>query len=53
VWWTALKRAAIPGYERRGFGGRPLEVVYVDEAGGPTKVVTEYRQLVARQDVEM
>jgi branched-chain amino acid transport system substrate-binding protein len=25
----------------------------VDEAGGPTKVVTEYRNLVARQDVDM
>jgi len=43
----------IPGYEKKGFGGRPLEVIYVDEAGGPTKVVTEYRNLVARQDVDM
>ncbi len=47
------KGGQIPGYERKGFGGRPLEVVYVDEAGGPTKVVTEYRNLVARQDVAM
>ncbi|HZF23636.1 MAG TPA: ABC transporter substrate-binding protein [Burkholderiales bacterium] len=47
------KGGQIPGYERKGFGGRPLEVVYVDEAGGPTKVVTEYRNLVARQDVDM
>jgi len=31
------KGGQIPGYERRGFGGRPLEVVYVDEARGPTK----------------
>ncbi|HWH49045.1 MAG TPA: ABC transporter substrate-binding protein, partial [Burkholderiales bacterium] len=50
----ALNRGGqIPGYEKKGFGGRPLEVVYVDEAGGPTKVVTEYRNLVARQDVDM
>lgn len=47
------KGGQIPGYEKKGFGGRPLEVVYVDEAGGPTKVVTEYRNLVARQDVDM
>jgi branched-chain amino acid transport system substrate-binding protein len=47
------KGGQIPGHERKGFGGRPLEVVYVDEAGGPTKVVTEYRNLVARQDVDM
>jgi len=47
------KGGQLPGYERKGFGGRPLEVVYVDEAGGPTKVVTEYRNLVARQDVDM
>jgi branched-chain amino acid transport system substrate-binding protein len=43
----------IPGYEKKGFGGRALEVVYVDEAGGPTKVVTEFRNLVARQNVDM
>ena len=43
----------VPGYEQKGFGGRPLEVVYVDEAGGPTKVVTEYRNLVSRQNVDM
>ncbi|MEK6210080.1 MAG: ABC transporter substrate-binding protein [Pseudomonadota bacterium] len=47
------KGGQIPGYEKKGFGGRPLEVAYVDEAGGPTKVVTEYRNLVARQDVDM
>lgn len=47
------KGGQIPGYEKKGFGGRQLELVYVDEAGGPTKVVTEYRNLVARQDVDM
>jgi branched-chain amino acid transport system substrate-binding protein len=50
---TLNRGGQIPGYEKKGFGGRPLEVVYVDEAGGPTKVVTEYRNLVARQDVDM
>jgi branched-chain amino acid transport system substrate-binding protein len=45
--------AQAPGYEKKGFGGRPIELVYVDEAGGPTKVVTEYRNLVERQNVDM
>ena len=42
-----------PGYSQKGFGGRPIELVYVDEAGGPTKVVTEYRNLVDRQNVDL
>jgi branched-chain amino acid transport system substrate-binding protein len=50
----ALNRGGVvPGYEKRGFGGRALELVYVDEAGGPTKVVTEFRNLVERQNVDM
>ncbi len=47
------KGGVVPGYEQKGFGGRPIELVYVDEAGGPTKVVTEYRNLVSRQNVDM
>ena len=47
------KGGVVPGYEKRGFGGRPIELIYVDEAGGPTKVVTEYRNLVERQNVDM
>ena len=47
------KGGVVPGYEQKGFGGRPVELVFVDEAGGPTKVVTEYRNLVSRQDVDM
>ncbi len=47
------KGGTIPGYEKKGFGGRPIELVYVDEAGGPTKVVTEYRNLVERQNVDL
>lgn len=42
-----------PGYGTRGFGGRPLELIYVDEAGGPTKVVTELRNLVSRHEVDL
>jgi branched-chain amino acid transport system substrate-binding protein len=44
---------SIPGYEKKGFGGRPIEAAYVDEAGGPSKVVTEYRNLVDRQNVDL
>jgi branched-chain amino acid transport system substrate-binding protein len=40
-----------PGYEKKGFGGRSIELTYVDEAGGPTKVVTEYRNLASRVDL--
>ena len=47
------KGGVVPGYEKKGFGGRPIELVYVDEAGGPTKVVTEYRNLVERQNVDL
>jgi branched-chain amino acid transport system substrate-binding protein len=39
-------------YANKGFGGTPLELVSVDEAGGATKQVTEYRNLVERSDVD-
>jgi len=47
------KGGQIPGYEKKGFGGRAIELIYVDEAGGPSKVVTEYRNLVDRQNVDL
>ena len=50
---TLNKGGIIPGYGTKGFGGREIELVYVDEAGGPTKVVTEYRNLVSRQNVDL
>jgi branched-chain amino acid transport system substrate-binding protein len=40
-------------YDKKGFGGRPLELIFVDEAGGATKQVQEYRNLVQRQNVDM
>jgi len=43
----------VPGYESIGFAGKQIELVYVDEAGGPTKVVNEFRTLVNRQNVDM
>ena len=39
-------------YNTRGFGGTPLELVIIDEAGGTTKQVSEFRNLVERQHVD-
>ena len=40
-------------YGTKGFGGAPIELVFIDEAGGVTKQVTEYRNLVQRQNVDL
>jgi len=49
----ALNAGKVPApYATKGLGGRPIEVVYVDEAGGTTKQVLEYRDLVQRQSVD-
>jgi branched-chain amino acid transport system substrate-binding protein len=40
-------------YATKGFGGNPIELVFIDEAGGTTKQVTEYRNLVQRQNVDI
>jgi branched-chain amino acid transport system substrate-binding protein len=49
----ALNAGKVPApYATKGLGGRPIEVVFIDEAGGPTKQVTEYRDLVQRQNVD-
>jgi branched-chain amino acid transport system substrate-binding protein len=39
-------------YEKKGINGLPIELVVVDEAGGTTKQVTEYRNLVQRANVD-
>ena len=44
-------RAPAP-YNSKGFAGTPLEMVIVDEAGGATEQVAEYRNLVQRQEVD-
>ena len=41
----------VPGYSMKGLGGAPIELVVVDEAGGTTKQVTEFRNLAQRVDV--
>ena len=43
-------RAPAP-YNAKGFGGTPVELVVIDEAGGPQKQVAEFRNLAQRVDV--
>ncbi len=49
----SLNAGKVPGpYAKKGLGGRPVEAVYIDEAGGTAKQVSEYRDLVQRQNVD-
>ncbi len=49
----ALNNGTVPApYLKKGLGGRPIEMVFIDEAGGPTKQVSAYRDLVQRQQVD-
>ena len=45
-------RAPAP-YATKGFGGAPIQTVFVDEAGSTTTQVTEYRNLVQRHNVDL
>src|SRR5690554_2279365 len=48
----AINSGSLPApYDSKGVNGLNLEMVEVDEAGGPTKQVEEYRNLVERQKV--
>ena len=40
-------------YATKGFGGSKIESVVIDEAGGTTTQVTEFRNLVQRQNVDL
>jgi len=40
-------------YNKKGYGGSPIETVILDEAGSTTTQVTEFRNLVQRQNVEL
>jgi len=49
----SLNAAKVPApYAKAGLGGRPIQIVLIDEAGGTTKQVSEYRDLVTRQNVD-
>src|SRR5436190_16943849 len=45
-------RAPAP-YGKKGFGGSAIETVILDEAGSTTTQVTEFRNLVQRQNVDL
>jgi branched-chain amino acid transport system substrate-binding protein len=50
----AINAGKLPApYAKRGLGGAPIALVFIDEAGGPTKQVSEYRDLVQRQNVDL
>jgi branched-chain amino acid transport system substrate-binding protein len=40
-------------YGKKGFGGTPLQMVLIDEAGSTTTQVTEFRNLVQRSNVDL
>ena len=49
----AVNQGTLPApYNQKGAGGLQIEPVYIDESGGTTAVVTEYRNMVQRQGVE-
>lgn len=49
-----LNAGKAPGaYKQPGFGGAKLETVAIDEAGSTTTQVTEFRNLVQRQNVDL
>lgn len=49
----SLNAGKVPApYNSVGFSGTPLELVIIDEAGGATKQVAEFRNLVERQNVD-
>lgn len=39
-------------YDKKGFGGMTIEPIVIDEAGGATKQVQEFRNLVQRENVD-
>jgi branched-chain amino acid transport system substrate-binding protein len=50
----ALNEGKVPApYTKMGINGVPIETVIIDEAGGATKQVTEYRNLVERAGVDV
>lgn len=49
----ALNSGKLPApYATKGINGVEIEIVLIDEAGGPTKQSEEYRNLVQRQKVD-
>jgi branched-chain amino acid transport system substrate-binding protein len=42
-----------PPFKSAGLGGRAVEVIFIDEAGGPTRQTTEFVNLVRQRDVDI
>lgn len=52
VMTESLNAGKLPApYATKGFGGTPLEIVFVDEAGPSTKQVADFRNLAQRVDL--
>jgi branched-chain amino acid transport system substrate-binding protein len=50
----ALNGGKVPApHAAAGLGGAPVELLFVDEAGGTTKQVNEFRNLVQRDNVDL
>lgn len=49
----AINAGTLPApYNSKGIAGRAIQPIWLDEAGGPSKQVTEYRTLVQKQSVD-
>jgi len=52
--FDALNAGALPSpHHAKGFGGTPIEMVLMDEAGSTSNVVTQFRNLVQGRNVDM
>jgi branched-chain amino acid transport system substrate-binding protein len=54
IMFEMLNAGKVPApYGTKGFGGAPLHMNLVDESGGTTTQVTEFRNMVQRDNVDM
>jgi branched-chain amino acid transport system substrate-binding protein len=52
--FEALNAGGVPApYATKGFGGTPVEPVFMDEAGSASSVVTQFRNLTQSRDVNI
>ncbi len=50
----AINKGSLPApYNTKGFGGSPANLIELDEGGGATKQVAEYRNLVEKRNVDV
>ena len=50
----AINKESLPApYNTKGFGGSPANLIELDEGGGATKQVAEYRNLVEKRNVDV